>query len=211
MIAVTRAIGTSILLAICAYLFYKWIKGIYEPKDISQGTSRDLTPAGSDRSVGADKLRKKAEAWARSHDAKVVGPVDLEWSGLHAHFDFAVVGWFGVLGVTCLGYGGTIYGTSEEPEWTQDKNGARSTFANPIADNQTAARVLRGVLLDKGMRNLTTDTAVVFTGLDVELALPRSVPYCTADTFIPLLRGDRFTADKGADVEALCALLRPEG
>ena len=36
MISAIQAAGTSIFLAIFAYLFYKWIKSLYEPKDISQ-------------------------------------------------------------------------------------------------------------------------------------------------------------------------------
>ena len=210
MISVTQAIGTAIFLALAANLCYKWFKNLYNPEKEPSGTSLDTTPIGTDRTAGADKLRKKAEGWARSHDGKVIGPVELEWNGLHAHYEFIVVGWFGALGVNCLGYIGTIYGTVEEEEWTQEKNGERSSFPNPLPINQNAARVLRGVLMDNGLRNLTNDVVTVYTGFDVKLAIPRRVAYHTSDSFIAMLRrSDRFNADKGADVEALCKLLQP--
>lgn len=185
------------------YMLFRWNQGS-NPTD---GKSSDRTPAGEDKAVGAAKLRRKAEAWARTHDAKVIGPVSLNWGGKEGSFDFVLVGWFGALGVNCLGYGGTIYGTADEKQWLQEKNGTRLQFDNPLEAQTTSARVLRGVLMDGGLRGMDVESALVFTSPAVELSLPRRLNYYSNETFAALLKESRFAADKGVDVEKACQLI----
>lgn len=185
------------------YMLFRWNQGS-NPAD---GKSSDRTPAGEDKAVGAAKLRRKAETWARTHDAKVIGPVSLNWGGKEGSFDFVLVGWFGALGVNCLGYGGTIYGTADEKQWLQEKNGTRLQFDNPLEAQTTSARVLRGVLMDGGLRGMDVESALVFTSPAVELSLPRRLNYYSNETFAALLKESRFAADKGVDVEKACQLI----
>ena len=118
-----------------------------------------------------------------------------------------LVGWFGALGVNCLGYGGTIYGTADEKQWLQEKNGTRLQFDNPLEAQTTSARVLRGVLMDGGLRGMDVESALVFTSPAVELSLPRRLNYYSNETFAALLKESRFAADKGVDVEKACQLI----
>ena len=71
----------------------------------------------------------------------------------------------------------------------------------------TSARVLRGVLMDGGLRGMDVESALVFTSPAVELSLPRRLNYYSNETFAALLKESRFAADKGVDVEKACQLI----
>ena len=117
----------------------------------------------------------------------------------------SMVGWFGVLGVKCLGYGGEVYGSPDEAEWVQTVNGARRKFKNPIARSKQSGLVLRDALFAAGLKSVPVETVVVFTGKRVQLALPRSTGHYTEKSFSAYLKSSRFEEDKKIQVEPVAA------
>ena len=118
-------------------------------------------------------------------------------------------GYFGVLGVRCMGYSGRIFGGEKEAAWVQTKGDKRYEFENPLDRNARDARILREVLINGGLRNTPVETVLVCTGgKNQELALPRSTPFHTPKTLSRYLNTSRFDQDKKVDVEKTAELLR---
>lgn len=149
-----------------------------------------------------------ARRFAMTHQYEIVQPAHLTSSGKEADLDFLLVGCFGVLGVKCVGLGGTIYGDASEAEWTQLSGGVRTPFANPIAEASAATRVIRDVLFAAKRKNVPVETVCVFTNPKAELALPRGTGHLTVKEFRSLLAKDKYLYDKGVDEKAVAQLLR---
>lgn len=160
-----------------------------------------------DEHKGADGVVRLLRRYAALHEYKVVAPVQL--AGVHGttDLDAVLVGWFGVLGVKCLGYGGEVYGSRDETEWVQVMNGARRSFQNPMARAQQSARVVRDALFAAGLKNVPVETVVVFTGKSTQLSLPRSTGHYTEKSFSAYLKTSRFEEDKKVEIAPVTAAL----
>lgn len=158
-----------------------------------------------DEHKGAEAVVRQLRRYAALHEYKVVAPVAL--TGVHGttDLDAVLVGWFGVLGVKCLGYGGEVYGSPDEAEWVQTVNGTRRKFKNPIARAKQSGLVLRDALFAAGLKSVPVETVVVFTGKRVQLALPRSTGHYTEKSFSAYLKSSRFEEDKKIQVEPVAA------
>lgn len=181
-------------------------------------------PFGGSSIVGGEKKERRAKnlggsraasaplsaarRFAMTHRYEIVQPAHIVSSGKEADLDFLLVGCFGVLGVKCIGLGGTIYGGASEAEWTQISGGVRTPFANPIAEASAATRVVRDVLFAAKRKNVPVETVCVFTNPKAELALPRGTGHLTVKEFRSLLARDKYLYDKGVDEKAVAQLLR---
>lgn len=149
-----------------------------------------------------------ARRFAMLHRYEIVQPAHIVSNGKSADLDFLIVGCFGVLGVKCVGLGGTIYGDANEREWTQMSGGERKAFANPIDEAAAATRVVRDVLFSAKRKNVPVETVCVFTNQKAELALPRGTGHYTLKEFRALLDKEKYLYDKGVDEKAVAELLR---
>lgn len=164
---------------------------------------------GADEKAGAAQVVGQLRRYARLNNFQLVAPACWAREGKLAQFDGVLVGYFGVLAVRCLGYGGQVFGGEKEPVWVQTKGEQRFEFENPLDRNARDARVLREVLIAAGLRNIPVETALVCTGgKGQELALPRSTPYYTPKTLGRYLNTSRFDQDKKVDVEKTAQALR---
>lgn len=160
-----------------------------------------------DEHKGADGVVRALRRYAAVQDYTVIAPVDLTGTKDAADLDAVLVGWFGVLGVKCLGYGGTVYGSPDEAQWVQVLNGARRSFENPMQKAQKSARAVRDVLFSAKLKSVPVETVVVFTNKGAQLNLPRSTGHYTEKTFAAYLKSDRFSEDKHIEVEPVAAAL----
>ena len=88
-------------------------------------------PIPDDEHENAEAVLRQLRRYAATNEFRVVEPVQIGNDKISADLDALLVGWFGVLGVKCLGYGGTIYGQASDSEWVQEMNGQRRVFAQP--------------------------------------------------------------------------------
>ncbi len=168
---------------------------------------KSISELPNDEHKGRDAILRQLRRFAAVNEFKVLEPVAL--TGVHGttDLDAILVGWFGVLGVKCLGYGGTVYGNAEEEDWVQEMNGRRRTFKNPMTRSQQSNRVIRDVLFSTGLKSIPVETVVVFTGKSTELALPRSTGHYTEKTFGAYLKSTHFEEDKKVEIEPIVKLL----
>lgn len=174
----------------------------------SERKAKSATPMPDDEHKGRDAIVRQLTRYASMQEYKVVEPVNLV--GVHGttDLDALLVGWFGVLGVKCLGYGGDIYGSLDQEEWSQTLNGKRRNFQNPMTRAQKSSLVIRDVLFEAGIKNVPVETAVVFTGKNPQLMLPRSTGHYTPATFTAYLKSIHFEEDKNVQVEPVAKLFR---
>ena len=164
-----------------------------------------------DEHKGADQILRAVRRFAAAEDYAVIAPVALQGSKDAADLDFLLVGWFGVLGVKCLGYGGEVYGSLDQEEWTQVLPRGRRTFENPMTRAGKSARAVRDVLFAAKLKNVPVETVVVFTNAGASLNLPRSTGHYTEKTFLAWLKTNHFLEDKKVEVEPVAAALRQQG
>ncbi len=166
---------------------------------------KTATSLPDDEHENSEAVLRQLRRYAATNDFKVVAPVTAQGSKTTADLDALLVGWFGILGVKCLGYGGTIYGQQGDEEWVQEVNGLRRVFQNPLRCAEQSARAVRDVLFQAKIKNVPVETIVVFTGKKTELALPRSCGHYTLDQFTTYLKSTRFEEDKKVDVDQVAA------
>ncbi|HJA25010.1 MAG TPA: NERD domain-containing protein [Candidatus Fournierella merdigallinarum] len=177
------------------------IRGNQPEKAKAASFDKEDEHKGAAALLRAVRRRAAAESWA------VIAPVELSGSRDAADLDALVIGWFGVLGIKCIGWGGTIYGSAAEAEWTQVLGGARRSFENPIVRAGKSERAVRDVLFAARMKNVPVETVVVFTNAAAELCLPASTGHYTEKSFLAYLKSSRFEEDKKVDTAAVAALL----
>ena len=83
-----------------------------------------------------------------------------------AKIDHAVLTAGGILCIQTKNYNGIVFGTEDEPQWTNVDGVRRRRFLNPIIQNEGRSRALRQVVPDVPVANL-----IVFTGA-VEFSSP---------------------------------------
>lgn len=180
--------------------------GIYFFSPLRGAKKEKHKPLPQDEHNGADIVLRQLKRYAATNEYKVIAPVAIEGTRHTADLDALLVGWFGILGVKCLGYGGTVYGQAKDEQWVQEVNGNRRTFENPLMRAQKSAQAIRDVLFAAKVKNIPVETIVVFTGKKTELALPRSTGHYTLDQFTSYLKSTRFEEDKKVEVEPVAAL-----
>lgn len=148
----------------------------------------------------ASKPLSAAKAFALTRQFTVISPANIAKDGKFADVDFIMVGFFGVLGVKCIGLGGEIYGNANDAMWLQVAGSKRVSFENPMLAAQKDARVIRDTLFEAKLKNITVDTVVVFANKKASLAIPRSTGHFTVKDFKKYLDKDKFEQDKGIDV-----------
>lgn len=164
-------------------------------------------PIPDDEHENAEAVLRQLRRYAVTNEFRVVEPVQIGNDKISADLDALLVGWFGVLGVKCLGYGGTIYGQASDSEWVQEMNGQRRVFANPLKRAEQSARAVRQALFEAKIKNVPVETVVVFTGKKTQLALPRSCGHYTIEQFSTYLKSVHFEEDKKVEVEPVAAAL----
>lgn len=164
-----------------------------------------------DEHKGAEAVVRAVRRFAAAEGYAAIAPVQVQGSKDAADLDVVLVGWFGVLGVKCLGYGGEVYGSADEPQWTQVLPQGRRTFENPMTRAGKSARALRDALFAAKLKNVPVETVVVFTNPAASLNLPRSTGHYTEKTFLAFLKGGHFLEDKKVEVEPVAAALGGQG
>ena len=208
-------IAIVVVAGLLAFAVTMYIVGLYRQRD--QAMAGGATPAKKqgalpdDEHKGADAILRAVRRFAASEDYAVIAPVKVQGTKDAADLDLVLVGWFGVLGVKCLGWGGEVYGSLDEAEWTQVLPQGRRTFENPMTRAGKSERALRDALFAAKLKNVPVETVVVFTNPAASLNLPRSTGHYTEKTFLAYLKGPRFREDKKVEVEPVAAALRQQG
>ena len=161
------------------------------------------------REFNREKVVAAARRFAGQNSFRFIAPARLAKDGAVANLDAIVVGYFGVLGVICLGYSGEIYGDPGEATWLQvAPDGTRTRFENPASEAAAAVRVVRDALFGQKMKKVPVEVVHVFATPDAQLAVPRSMAPMRLKQFKDLLKKDKYLEDCGLDLDTVETALR---
>ncbi len=187
------------VLALALLVFVLYTQNKKKTQKVASGTGR-----------GKAKAAQMAARFARSNGYRCIAPAHFTGGKAETTLDAVVVGYFGVLGVRALDYGGNIYGSVGEDEWVQiaGKEETRTVFENPIKQAAADVRVIRDALFAAKLKKVPVEVVCVFTDPKVQLALPKNTGHYTMTTFKPLLRREKYVEDAGIDLDAVEKAIR---
>ena len=105
---------------------------------------------------------------AKKLGIRTVVPGMLSASGEVARYPVLLVGELGVIGLYCLGFGGTIQ-ARESGDWEQQINGIRRTFPNPLETCRKWEQTGKTAIREAGLGEVPFRSIVVFTSEGVSL------------------------------------------
>jgi len=168
----------------------------------------------NDRKKGVDGTKKVSrilKRFAGIRSFKVLNDLTLKTAKKNVHIDHILIGFFGIMVVNTQNLPGSIYGDGRGKNWTHvvTKNGreAKTSFPNPLLENQQAVDAVREVLSTNGVYKVNIESWVVFTRKKASLNLPKGLSVLGIKNFKKLLKKSRYSADGNVNVPQVASLL----
>ena len=118
--------------------------------------------------------------------------------------DHVLIGFFGILVVNTQNLSGSVYGDGRGKTWTHviTKKGreVKTSFPNPLLENQQAVDAIREVLSANSIYKINIESWVVFTRRKASLNVPKGLSVLTLKGFRKLLKRSKYSADGPVDV-----------
>ncbi|MDD3192840.1 MAG: hypothetical protein PHE47_03170 [Oscillospiraceae bacterium] len=166
------------------------------------------------RSTNPKVCRRKVTAmlkrYAGIRQFKVLTDLDLEIDGKTAHFDYALIGFYGISFVTCLGESAAYYGQERDEKWSRVDGGSKkSYFPNPLIEGEKGLAVVRQIFAKHNVYNIQMENLVVFAGSrkKTEVYVKASAPALKRKELRQLLGRVKYQKDNSVDVAQLAGLL----
>jgi len=154
-----------------------------------------------------EKLTAALEKYARTRDCKVLGRTTIEFEGKTMTFDAILLDFFGTVAFKAAGHGGEIYADLGSEEWVQIFEGKRNRFYSPVMAMNGSSRLFRDLYRAENVKAGQSDSLVVFTNKYCNVAVARTLPVCHIRELTNKLSDKKYTADNGADIDAMAAAL----
>ena len=168
----------------------------------------------NDRKKGVDGTKKVSrilKRFAGIRSFKVLNDLTLKTAKKNVHIDHILIGFFGIMVVNTQNLPGSIYGDGRGKNWTHvvTKNGreTKTSFPNPLLENQQAVDAVREVLSTNGVYKVNIESWVVFTRKKASLNLPKGLSVLGIKDFKKLLKKSRYSADGNVNVPQVASLL----
>lgn len=160
------------------------------PKE-KNGTKADLT-------LFASELLRVAS----KNGMRVVLPAIVEYKGQSSRLTAFLVSPSGVLGIFCVGFGGTVKSSGEKEDWKQRINGEDKTIANPLVSSRQQYELVKAAMDEAGIK-AEFDVVVVFTNPAVKLEMPPSASVYTSKAFFDHIKNTDALKRGELDVEKI--------
>lgn len=141
--------------------------------------------------------------FARMRDFTVMGPTTLEFGGQSYSFDAILLSYYGTVAFKTVPFAGDVYGDGDKDEWVRIFEGVRKNFANPVKASSGSVRLFRDIYRREKVKGGLSETMIVFTNRDANVAVSRSLPVCHVNDLDAKLTGAKFIADNNADIPAM--------
>ena len=141
---------------------------------------------------------------------KVLSDLNLEADGKKAHFDYALIGFYGISFVTCLGQSAAYYGQERDAKWSYVVGDNKKTyFPNPVLAGEKAIDAVRTIFSQNKVYNIQMEHLVVFAGArkKTEVFVKTTDPALKRGDLKKLLGKVKYEKDNNVDVAQLAALL----
>lgn len=147
-----------------------------------------------------EKLEKELAKFVRTRDYKVMGRTTLEFGGTTYTFDAIMFSYYGTICFTAAPQAGDIYGDINSEDWAAIWQGRRTPFYSPIMAQNGSVKMLKDLYRTEKVKCGHTETMVVFTNPDANVAVARSLPVCHLRDLTATIGATKYLADNGADI-----------
>lgn len=168
----------------------------------------------NDRKKGVDgtkKVSRVLKRFAGIRSFKVLNDLTLKTAKKNVHIDHILIGFFGIMVVNTQNLPGSIYGDGRGKSWThvvtKNDRETKTSFPNPLLENQQAVDTVREVLSTNGVYKVNIESWVVFTRKKASLNLPKGLSVLGIKDFKKLLKKSRYSADGNVNVPQVASLL----
>lgn len=168
----------------------------------------------NDRKKGVDgtkKVSRVLKRFAGIRSFKVLNDLTLKTAKKNVHIDHILIGFFGIMVVNTQNLPGSIYGDGRGKSWThvvtKNDRETKTSFPNPLLENQQAVDAVREVLSTNDVYKVNIESWVVFTRKKASLNLPKGLSVLGIKDFKKLLKKSRYSADGNVNVPQVASLL----
>ena len=155
-----------------------------------------------------ERLEKELSKFIRTKDYKLMGRTTVEFGGTTYTFDAIMFSYFGTICFTAAPHAGDIYGEIGSEDWVAIWQGDRTRFYSPVMAQNGAIKMLKDLYRAEKVKAGTTETMVVFTNKDANVAVARSMPVCHINELPKTLSASKYLADNGSDIDAMMAAVK---
>lgn len=159
-----------------------------EPR-INNGTKGELT------AFVAQLLR-----FTSKNGMRLVAPGTITYRGKTSRLTSLIVTPSGVIGIYCLGFGGTITPNDQSGAWKQHINGEDKTFENPLSVCKAQYDLVRGAMNDAGIWD-HLEIVTVFTNARATLVSKPASSVYTQKEFMDFLKNTHSLTSGNNDIE----------
>ncbi len=166
------------------------------------------------RRRGVDGKRKVAavlKRFAGIRSFQVLNDLTVKTAKKEVPIDHVLIGFFGILVVNTQNLPGGIYGDGRGKTWvnvvTKKEKEIKTTFPNPLLENQQAVDAIREVLSANNIYKVNIESYVVFTRRKTMLYIPKGLSVLSLKDFQKLLKKSKYSADGPVDVQQVADVL----
>lgn len=166
------------------------------------------------RKLGIDGKRKVAailKRFAGIRSFRVLNDLTLKTPKHEVKIDHVLIGFFGILVVNTKNLRGAVYGDGRGKNWTnvitKKEKEIKSSFPNPLLENQLAVEAIREVLSSNNVYKVSIESYVVFTRRKTSLYVPKGIAVLSLKDFRKLLKRSKYSADGDVDVKKVAEVL----
>ncbi len=168
------------------------LKTIPKKKKISDrnGTQQDLS-----------EFISRLVTFARRNKVRTIIPATFTYNGEVARISAILIGHGRVLGIFCMGYGGSIEPDLNRDEWRQELNGQVKYFKNPLKITAGMDTLVKTAMTDEGL-DVPFKTVCVFTTPNVDIS-PVIQDIYTDDAFFYYLNSSNWVREGDLDMSVV--------
>lgn len=159
---------------------------------------------------GKKKTKNTLLKFAKMRNYKLFSNITIDYNGVKTHFDYLVVGVFGLLAVNVLEPTGEYCGEENIDKWVYSSNKTRDYIENPIKQNQDALVTLKKMIgKELDLYKYSLESITVFGGREgkTQIYTKADDKICFAKNLGKLLKSSKFNTDNKMNVEAVANLI----
>ncbi|MEG1994206.1 MAG: nuclease-related domain-containing protein [Oscillospiraceae bacterium] len=159
---------------------------------------------------GKKKARHALLNFAKVRSYKLFSNITIDYNGVKTHFDYLVVGFFGLLAVNVLEPVGEYCGEENQDKWVYSNEKIRDYIENPIKQNNDALVALKKIIgKELNTYKFTLESVTVFGGKPNKTPIYTKAldKVCYAKKLAKYLQDGKFGIDNDVDVEAVSNLI----
>ena len=152
---------------------------------------------------GKKKTKRALLSFSMSREFKMLSNINLQLGEANVHFDYLVIGFFGLLSVNVLERQGEYCGEQNDATWMLIQDAPKQTIENPIKQNANALAILKKQLgKELNVYKFATEQLTVFGGLESKTIIytKASDKICYVKDLKKALRHNKFNQDNDINV-----------